>query len=1041
MPERNGLRLTTRSAGMLAALGLAGVSLVIVLWFVLSGPSRSETDTTVEDDVPNIADLMSANTRGATAEGPSASGMYIELADRNDPGSFVGVITAESAEPISDLERRVIRPRAWRYLDNGVVAHIEADVGEFRMPDPTSAPESGRLEGNVRIRLYRPPPGRRAPRIDTDLPILTSVTDQPLLFDFKLGQITTGGRMLVTTDEIEFAGSGVTAVINRVQSRLELLEVARGEFLRYLPRRPEDAPATAAATTPATTDDATPVASSSTSTGATSAAPATSNAGQPTTVAQAGPRIDLYRVNFFDGVQVERETQRIRGDRLDLWLRLEDNQIPAGAIAGANLGNDGAQEHAPDASPAPTTTDPDAPRSLFAATSPATPSGNDPLDAVASTNTPATTTAAAPASDPYAPIELTWTGRLTINPLPDTPDELRDDDMALRMTAEHAGLVRFADDTSGANGACVELAYGLTRGSLVMSGPGGRVDVELPGSGSIDCSRLVAGLTTGLVHVRGPGLLSLDAPSDDAGRRRTQRIGWAGQADFEFELAEGRISSEIRSASLLDDVEAIDDRASLTGSALDAIFVAAGESNRRLAQLNVTDARADDGREGSLSASELEVHFGEGTQGEEMDPTRLIAIGGVRGTRGEDLLQAGALDAALARDEDGDVIVTEVDARGAVRYTGADRTTAAGESLAGDAITQQLRLRGEGSQVGRGGALIAGEDVFIDGVRRQAVVRGPGTFTFEGEPDETGHRHTVDASWTSGMRFDDFEGSVICEGGVKAVSNPDALASDTIEASIVRIALSPVSLGEDGLIDDADRQLVSATAIGSGGAPARVESRSYAADPIAESGRVLAQLYYIEGAQVNADNVAQTLDVPTAGKLMLLDRRAGDDARTPVSQPGASGLDDGGPAQALFEWTGTMHMDRATGTSVMREGVVALHKNLLTGVVTELEAERLAAQIRETGLDPTESSGGAGELIRAEASGAVYFASGPRELLADRVVYDAVRGIALATASPGNLITIFDAENPTPVNARSMSWDIASDLVRVDTSGGFGGGR
>ena len=83
-----------------------------------------------------------------------------------------------------------------------------------------------------------------------------------------------------------------------------------------------------------------------------------------------------------------------------------------------------------------------------------------------------------------------------------------------------------------------------------------------------------------------------------------------------------------------------------------------------------------------------------------------------------------------------------------------------------------------------------------------------------------------------------------------------------------------------------------------------------------------------------------------------------------------------------------------------------------------------------------------GGLIAATATGAVYATVGPeaiagqprparKELVADRVEYDAVKGSLDAAADGQGRVSIFDPSRGAPVSARRLFWDLSHDRIEV----------
>jgi hypothetical protein len=102
--------------------------------------------------------------------------------------------------------------------------------------------------------------------------------------------------------------------------------------------------------------------------------------------------------------------------------------------------------------------------------------------------------------------------------------------------------------------------------------------------------------------------------------------------------------------------------------------------------------------------------------------------------------------------------------------------------------------------------------------------------------------------------------------------------------------------------------------------------------------------------------------------------------------------------------------------------------------MTELEGEEVVAHIAEARAD---GSGGAvrGRLVSASASGAVWARLDRKELTADRLEYLTAERLIRAAANAGNDVTMFDPNNPTPLRAKLLEWDLARDRVEVKKPG------
>lgn len=1008
---RNGSRLgMVERTGLYIAASLAVIFSILVVVFAMRGGGTS-TATAQDPDreiPPDITDILGEGT---------GSGMYLELTDKDDPTRLSGVLSAESYDPVSPLERSVVEPRLWYFLRDGRTLHVQASKGRFFMPggQNNSAPESGRLQGNVTIRVFEALADGQRPVLGRDEPLLVAKTDKPLEFDQRNARLATTGRVHVQSGPVEFAGTYMTAVINQVKERLELLEFRGGEYIRYTPAlAQEESPADGVPTGGA------PVAGNASAQARPDAAKGETQTAQGPGDAP-GVKIDEYQIAFLDGVTISRDTLRTYGDKLDLWVRLIDNTVSPGAFGGA-FGSSGDAEAAPSAERAQ------------AATS-ETPAGES-----ASTGLvnevfgPEVEVVDAPPAE-RLPITLTWTGPLVIKPLSETPDELEDSDASFRLTAERTGLVRLEDPARGLTGRFVGVEGRATTRDLTLSGPGGTIELAWEGVGSYTGSRAQVNLNAGTVHSRGPSVFDAVLRVDGEltgelaeGETPRGRIRCTEQADFQFRVVDGMMTQELEIATFLGDVEATDGLAKLErGDALTALFVENSDGGLRLAQVEIEGGLATDGRGRRAQGELMRVHFAPGTHGEELDPVRFTAQGGVR-MAAEDLeLKGEQLDAILARDEAGEIVVSGVNARGGVDFKGQQGSWAKAEQMHGDGELEIVTFLGSPASVGRSGGLISGFEIILDAQKRTAEVYGPGRFEKDESLDAGGRFGGFAwASWSEWMTFDDYSGRLECVGEARAESRPDPLTLDTLSADRVLVEMTPLTQVGGASEGGEPRELLRVSALGKAGPAstmASAETRVFAAD---DPERV-EQIYYLEGSEIYANAAAQRLDVPTTGKMLMLDRRP-DETRGHVE---GMPLIARGPGQTLFTWGGSMMLDRDSGEATLERKVRVIHQSLSNGGFTEMESERLVAQLRET--SETGPAGALrGELMYAHARGAVYFKSEQRELIADELEYDAVSGSAFARAAAGNRVTMFDAARPAPVSAQTIFWDLVRDRIEVD---------
>src|SRR5690606_22119827 len=116
-------------------------------------------------------------------------------------------------------------------------------------------------------------------------------------------------------------------------------------------------------------------------------------------------------------------------------------------------------------------------------------------------------------ADTDAPILITWSGPLTLDPLPDTalaepPPELPEDDTYLRFTAPVSEVVRFADAASDASGKAPVLEIAATREDVFLSGPEGSVALRSNDAGSLHAARVEIDMDAGIVTVPSAGVIA-----------------------------------------------------------------------------------------------------------------------------------------------------------------------------------------------------------------------------------------------------------------------------------------------------------------------------------------------------------------------------------------------------------------------------------------------------------------------------------------------------------------------------------------------------
>lgn len=942
-------------------------------------------------------------------EGFGASGLHVQVMDKDDRTRLAAELRSDTIEPLQAQRYRVGEPRATVYLDDGRIVEIAARSGSLVMPDRADAPESGRLSGEVVIRLFEKHADGR--RIDPSVDLPAMVWEgEALTFDSTLGEVSTDQPFVLTAAEFEFRAADAKMLINQSLERLERFTVRRGGTIV---QRPLQVAMADPPPEPRVAGDPPP--SPSVANGKAGAVqPTTAQADTPEQPAPPEPVTTFYQAAMRGDVTLARASQSIQSDRLDLYARTVNNKLPDGAIARFAPAESGADEAGQN-------------RDEGAGTGAAV-ENEQPADQPTPAQDEATDggPASAPAESTPDVSTLTWTGTLEVTPMASQPPELDSDDLFARFTSGASGVVHLADASSDARGRAALIEYGLTSQVLVLSGPG-QQNIELTSStmGVARMGHFVLPLATGMGNIAGPG----EFVDPDGGR-----IDWNSRADLIFHVAGGRIVGELREAICYGGAEASDAGASLQAEVLHAYFDTEIDGESRLRRVEAREnASLTDGRGSGGRADGFTIAFAADSNGDPQ-PSSFEANGSA------DLRQPGArvradhLHAQLRSDDQGDIEVAKAWAEGAVHFERfEDDIEIRSEHLYADVDAELLEVEGlrdsdadterAVAHVTRGQTTISGEWVRLHGTMRTADAKGQGSF--EHRAGRGAERSHIFARWTEGMSYDDITGRLACVGGVHAVHEPDPLSRDIIDAELLRVDLAPLgeTASETEAVDIAslegapsdDREVLRVHAGGGQmlGMPeslATVESARFAAG--GGESPTLERALRLSGVEIIADNTARTIDVPGRGRLFVADLREG------------TGEDDRGAA--LFDWEGSFHADRSTGEATMHQAVQMSHNRASDGAKTVLECGDLLVRFTPDADDDAALGG----LRSAIAERDVYLRTDEREIAAGFLHYEPDAGLARALAPSGGRVRIVDSSG-APTSASAIVWDLTADRIDV----------
>lgn len=1046
-PRTDRTQERTQRRGALIALGVAGVFVALIAYFIVFGgrPQVQQSGGTLTQPRPEDRPLLGTNNADGTLL--AAQTVRVDMMDKKDPTRQAGQLLFARMDPLEARRYAVEKPEAWFYLTDGRSVYVRADSGRLYMPDRQKQPESGTVTGHVEIKMFAAKEKGASVDLAKDKPIMTLTTDS-LAFESAVGEVSTPGLVVVLFEGGKFEGTDVSLVFNQPEERLERGEIRKGGVGRiFAGKHPkQDKPEKAASPHPS------------------EVAAAPSAGTSPSAPAHAVVET-LYRMILTEKVNLVQGQRRLDADKLQLMARLMNNQLPEGAIGEVKF----AKQEQKDAGK----TD-----------SVSTPAGEAPSAVVADAQPRAQDASKQPAADSTADMVLSWSGPCVIAPLATTPPELKNDHVALRFTADQSGLVKLADSERGITGHAAAIEYSATTRSLSLIGPGpASVMLDVPESGRLTAVRMDADLAAGIVRTPGPGVLVSKQGTEDA-----QELSWAERGEFAFRKKNEELTNSLKSATMSGNVIGKGKGLKFGSQGVLAEFAevaapAAGDGRDQLVLSRTVltgKAKAESADTGVMQGEKIDVAFdppAEGAEGAAPRPRLVKAEGRVVVDRAEQHLASEFLEARLI--DVGEPGSNKVDvgwftARGGVEFasrkdflTGTTQELTADLGVENDGSRRQLvDLIGSGTvltrnQPGKEQGTIQGTQLHIDGLRGHLESFGVGEFHYTG-PSKAAVA-TVDAGWTKRMVYDDVSGQIDCLGDSWVKYAPDPFTRNKVEGERVKVAITPAKPGQSvvaGFGDGAEkpegkreeREVLTAEAFGSildreGGANAKIESRSYAAEAAGEGD--LQKLYYLEGPQISADNKSGLMDVPGAGRLLVMDKAA---AAQPSAAPGTRDL-VGGDSRglSLFEWATSLHVERhpetATATMAMKDNVSVVHKALADGQVTEIRCADMTAFFKDVGGGEVSEAKRGLDLQNVTAIGSVYAASGPpktaanprppvREIIAQRLDYDAILQRLDAKAAPGGIVTMFDPTMASPTTAAWLSYDIKKSSVEIKQPAG-----
>ena len=212
-----GGRTDRRSLFIVAGGVVAAGVLALAIWQLGGEEVESERRRTVDLDrivIPAVPTSEELDDPATTIERDVLSGLRegasVQVAGSD--GSLAQEYGAARIDPLPDAWVRMRRPWARLYGGDGRLVELEALDGTMRVPE--QAIESGRLEGEVAIRIFEP-------GVDPEEGVPSVVIDaEDAEYDSVIGEIRSRKRVRLESADAVFVGEDLRIVLSRDGARI-----------------------------------------------------------------------------------------------------------------------------------------------------------------------------------------------------------------------------------------------------------------------------------------------------------------------------------------------------------------------------------------------------------------------------------------------------------------------------------------------------------------------------------------------------------------------------------------------------------------------------------------------------------------------------------------------------------------------------------------------------------------------------------------------------------------------------------------------------
>jgi hypothetical protein len=382
-------------------------------------------------------------------------------------------------------------------------------------------------------------------------------------------------------------------------------------------------------------------------------------------------------------------------------------------------------------------------------------------------------------------------------------------------------------------------------------------------------------------------------------------------------------------------------------------------------------------------------------------------------------------DKAPADADDWQTQVAQVFAEGDVLARLEDGAVVQADQLIADNTRQTARLTGKPVRITRADARVKIErlDIADGGDRAQAV--GPGEFQSirPGRTDDD-PRRTLTVRWSEGMKYDDPASTLDVRGKVEVEHSDRPTELNRLTADELALKLINASWQDTGGQDDAERKLLRELT-------ARRNVVLLSTRWKTEARKIVAGRLRMSGPLLGFDIATEQARTRGAGSLL------GEDYTDHKHDAKLGAIRVSGKGATLFSWTGRLLMDGRRADITFERDVNMTHRPADRDELIELRPGKLVADM--TGLSGIVAlSTSEIESLRIdhiEGVGAVQIRDAQRLISAHRLYYDGEAQTALLEAAPRRAVQVVKLDEPKPIRARQIIWDLARDRIEIERGG------